>query len=307
MKQKCGVLIALILSVRCQAAPPATPTSLPTTTPVPTATPSPSPTPTPDPLADIELTVAGGSAPLRITYIGNEGFLIEGDGQKIAVDALFAGFRGDDIPRERQQLMRDAAPPFDNIDLLLVTHSHGDHFEASIVTDHLVNNPNAVLVSTQDVVRRVQEQYPGDDLDERIFGYFVDRGQSEEGTFNGIDVKIIYLSHGPGGVRNNGYIVQVAGYKLLHMGDFGEESMQPLLSYHLANEGLDFAFVPYFYLMEEDLRPIVTEGIQARYNIPMHFYSTTVRREDIFAAIEPAFSNAILFYTELQTLTVTPN
>jgi len=254
----------------------------------------------------MHLEVAGGTGPLAITYIGNEGFLIEGGGKKVAIDALFRGFQADDIPVERQQLMRQAAPPFDDIDLILVTHSHGDHFEASIVSDHLVNNPSTVLVSTDDTIRMVRELYPGDDFDQRAFAYRVERGQREAGTFNGIDVTIIYLSHGGGGVRNNGYVLSLAGYKFLHMGDYGEESIQPVLSYHLPDERLDFAFVPYFYMMEEDLRPIVTEGIQARYYIPMHFYSTFERKENIFAVVDPAFPNAILFYTELQTLFVSP-
>jgi len=306
MKRLISLIALAAVIAGCQPAP----APLPTPTPVPTATPAPTattePTPTPDPTADIHLVVEGGTGPLAITYIGNEGFLIEGDGKKIAVDALFSGFQANDIPVERQQLMRQAAPPFDDIDLILVTHSHGDHFDASIVSDHLMSNPGAVLVSTDDTIRMVRDLYPGDDFDQRAFAYRVERGQREIGSFNGIDVTIIYLSHGPGGVRNNGYVFSLAGYSMLHMGDYGEESIQPVLSYHLPEERLDFAFVPYFYMMEEDLRPIVTEGIQARYDIPMHFYSTFERKEDIFAEVGPVFPNAILFHTELQSLFVTP-
>ena len=54
---------------------------------------------------------------LRITYVGNEGFLIEGDGSKVMIDAAYRGGVPGYvvIPRERQQKMNYARAPFAGI------------------------------------------------------------------------------------------------------------------------------------------------------------------------------------------------
>ncbi|MBE0675226.1 MAG: MBL fold metallo-hydrolase, partial [Bacteroidales bacterium] len=60
----------------------------------------------------------------EVTYIGNAGFMINIGDKKILVDALFKGFAGDyEIPQEVQDKLTLAQAPFDDVDLILVTHA----------------------------------------------------------------------------------------------------------------------------------------------------------------------------------------
>ena len=78
---------------------------------------------------------------VSITYIGNAGFLIQIENKKILIDALFKGFEGTyELPQYIQEKLKLAQAPFDDVDLILVTHAHGDHIDPDMVLQHMKNN-----------------------------------------------------------------------------------------------------------------------------------------------------------------------
>ena len=69
---------------------------------------------------------------LEITYIANEGVLIAaGDGQ-VLIDGLHRPYYPmyAVLPPAQRDLIETARPPFDEIDVILVSHVHRDHFHA---------------------------------------------------------------------------------------------------------------------------------------------------------------------------------
>ncbi|MFC1493221.1 MBL fold metallo-hydrolase, partial [candidate division KSB1 bacterium] len=67
---------------------------------------------------------------VKITYIGNEGFLIRYDDKNIMTDAPFTylnnyGSEGENISEK----VVNCIPPCDDIDMLFITHSHPDHYD----------------------------------------------------------------------------------------------------------------------------------------------------------------------------------
>ncbi len=46
----------------------------------------------------------------------------------------------------------DGEPPFDGVDLLLITHDHPDHYSPELVLTFMQNNPETMLVSSKSVV-----------------------------------------------------------------------------------------------------------------------------------------------------------
>ena len=82
--------------------------------------------------------------PIRITLLANAGLLVEGAGFRLAVDALhepqpgpFSGLPPETIAQIRQ----DQANPLGQLDALLFTHAHGDHFSASLTEQSLRQDP----------------------------------------------------------------------------------------------------------------------------------------------------------------------
>ena len=83
---------------------------------------------------------------VSVTYVGNAGFLIKIGDKKILIDALFKGAAGTyEIPLDIQQKLKLAQEPFDNVDLILVTHAHGDHVDFDMVRQHMTKNTDAIF------------------------------------------------------------------------------------------------------------------------------------------------------------------
>ena len=92
--------------------------------------------------------------PLELRYIANEGVLLSSGNQKVLVDALFSKPHPDYNAPAKTTLKKILAgqPPFDNVTLVLVTHNHRDHFEASLAAKFLENQPGSFLAAPVDAV-----------------------------------------------------------------------------------------------------------------------------------------------------------
>jgi L-ascorbate metabolism protein UlaG (beta-lactamase superfamily)/putative hemolysin len=211
---------------------------------------------------------------VRVTNIGNSnsGFMITTSHKKILIDALFRGIKGVyTLPEDTQNLLGLAQSPFDNVDLILVTHSHRDHFDSSLVRQHLQNDPNAVIASQS----RIISQYST--FADQIVNLDPTPGKPVQTEINGIHVEALALSHGPGQSSNIGFVITVDGIKLFFSGDIdtSQFSYEEFRAYKLPEEKIDIAFIQHFYLTDiPSDQQFVKQGIGAKYIIPMHFYFT---------------------------------
>src|SRR5687768_13022928 len=97
------------------------------------------------------------AASLEVQYIANEGLLISSRDKRVLIDGLHRLYKPDyaylpDVEREK---IEAAQAPFDKIDLVLVSHLHGDHFHPESVGLYLKHNTKAVFASSQQVVDEV--------------------------------------------------------------------------------------------------------------------------------------------------------
>ncbi len=91
---------------------------------------------------------------MEILYIANDGFLIKSGNKKILIDALFGGFESDWCVSPSGKIinkMETSTEPFDQIDVILISHAHVDHFNKEIVLRHLVSNEAGVLICPEQV------------------------------------------------------------------------------------------------------------------------------------------------------------
>ena len=244
----------------------------------------------------------GGSASGRelatVTYVGNSGFLIHAGGRKLLIDAAIDGFPGRYVvPASVQEPLLAGRPPFDGIDLVLVTHRHGDHFGATAVRRVLENNPSAVLVAPADVVAAL----PG--MEGRATALEVPEGQRRTLEVGGFSVAAMPLSHGQPpagrpGIVNLAYLVAVGGTKFFHAGDIDVDAVpiSLLRSLGLPDERIDAAFVPHFLLSTPAPIPWVTDGLRPRFVVASHLQFTG---EPVNAPqIRRNFPSAVVLMTE---------
>ncbi len=238
--------------------------------------------------------------PLQITLVDNAGFLIECGGKKILVDSFIRSAPGDVRTRLEQ-----AAAPFEAIDVILTTHSHSDHFNARMVGQYLERSPDTLFVSTMQAVDEVKRAVPAVQ-DEQLKPFEPQEGKRLQASFEGIALQMLNLPHGVP-VTNLAFIIQVGGWKLLHTGDFVD--VEDVKAYRLADEDIDVAFVPYFYLVEErflsaDGKSPLLESIQAEHFVPMHLSVYTYDREATLQEVAAGFPDCLFFHEALETQTV---
>jgi L-ascorbate metabolism protein UlaG (beta-lactamase superfamily) len=214
-------------------------------------------------------------AQLEVTYIANEGFLLEGGGKKVLIDALLdegiPGYAG--TPDSMRPALERAEPPFDGVDLILATHHHADHFGPRAVSRHLQANAGARFVSTPQSVEALKSTLGNGPLVlERVQAVEPGEGERVRLEVNGFQVQVLNLHHGrrrSPPVRNNGYLVKIGGLKILHMGDT-EATVEDFRPYALAAEKIDVAFVPAWFMSAEDWLEVVRKEIRPREIVVMH-------------------------------------
>lgn len=251
---------------------------------------------------------------VKITALGNGGFLIEAGGREVIVDGLYRGLRGYVAPTEEQRRARErAAPPFDEIDLVLATHHHGDHFDAEVVARHLAANPRGVLISTPtavDLVGGNREDLPG--FSDRLRPVYPREGESIHLEVGDIDVEVLNLHHGRGRkppVENLGFLVRMGGVSFLHMGDT-EATAEELGELDLRQRHIDIAFVPYWHLEERQTARSFLEAIGAAKVVAMHipapdappsYLAPGKDLEDLIRRIEVSAPEVVIFPRAMDT------
>lgn len=234
---------------------------------------------------------------LQVTYIGNAGFMITTNHKKLIIDGLFRGFDGIyTLPEDIQNKLALAQPPFDNVDLILVTHNHRDHFSSGLVAQHLQNDPNTVLAALPSITG----QFPN--YADRLAAFDPTPEKPVEKDIDGIQVEALALTHGPGQPVNIGFVIEVEGFKLFFSGDVDLTyvSYEIFRAYHLPEKKLDIAFIQHFYLTDiPEEQQFIKQGIAAKYLIPTHYFYTTppFNRE----TVKTFYPDAILFDKELSS------
>ena len=212
---------------------------------------------------------------LEITYVANEGVLIASGDQQVLIDGLHRPYNPmyATLPPAPRDSLETARPPFDEIDVVLVSHVHRDHFHAEAVGRHLQHNPEAHLIASEQVADSLAQSFAGyRGVLPRI--RIVKPAWKERIPLrvNGIEVAVLGLRHGSRRfrwVQNLGHIVTLGGKKLLHLGD-ADVSRDNFEAFKLAEEGIDVAFIPYWFLESATGRALVRDLIKPKQIITLH-------------------------------------
>jgi L-ascorbate metabolism protein UlaG (beta-lactamase superfamily) len=249
-------------------------------------------TPTPT----FEFTPVDSTA-LHITYVCNDGFIISVAGKKILIDALFRDSR-DICQAESVEIAQTGRPPFDEVDLVLVSHAHWDHFDPQVMGNFLVNNPNAVLIAEKSAAEALERDFLSFALvQEHIHSVELAKGQVVQMSFPGIDLEIL---NAPADVPNLAFLMRVGQLNFFHSGDSGPDSQ--LAEYFQAHKwcakGINFAFLPSWYFIDATNQSQLQERFCAKNYIPMHYAEENV--ENFLADLSRIYRQMIFFPHEWQ-------
>ena len=222
-----------------------------------------------------------------VTYVANDGFLYETKTGKVLVDALFGGIKGNwcDQPNDSvSKLMLNGIVPFNNIDAVLITHYHSDHFNGPMVITFLRANRKSVLVCPWQV-DEVLKKNPGySDVADRIHKFKSDNQFDTLITVNKINIRALRFNHGSffetdsvtgkkydlhSNVENFGYIIDTDGFSLFHAGDCSFSDKSHFETYHIKDRDFDMVFLDRTFLRKEG-QEIMNSLIHTKELVFMH-------------------------------------
>jgi len=223
----------------------------------------------------INSRILSGNDSISVTYIANCGFLIEIDGQKIIVDGLFKlGHNHYPTPdTSTQKLLVSNKYPFDNINLILVSHAHEDHFDSEMVMNCMMNNPSARLLCPAQVIDSLKKnRNVYNNIRSRIIGCNPDIYTSMYFQIGNTGVHACRLPH-PGEkyreTQNLAFLISVNGKAVFHTGDTDPFQLEKYSGIRLSELKIDIAFLNEDFAKAENAH-FAGEFISATHNIAMH-------------------------------------
>jgi L-ascorbate metabolism protein UlaG (beta-lactamase superfamily) len=255
----------------------------------------------------------------KITYIANEGFLLETAKHKILIDALFGNIEGNwcDQPGDSlMNLMFNGIRPFNDIEIILISHSHSDHFWAPLVINFLQKNSNAVLVCPEQVNEVLMKNKEYASVSGNIHPLKSETIFDTTLYIHEASIRVLRLKHGSWfekdsvsgksidlhqNVENFGYLIKADGFTFLHTGDGSVENKAQFSRYDLAAGEIDVAFFDRVFLRPEGLN-LIGEYIRAKNIIFMHiepgkgeYYRSVIKSiPEMFVFLRPGEKRTIV-------------
>ena len=220
------------------------------------------------PLADALASIA--IAP-KIRYVANAGMLVAVSGRRFLIDAPI---RDGIAPyatssTEERARLEEAQEPYDNVDAILITHWHEDHFSAEAVAAHLSRNARTILVSSPEVIDRLRSIAPTV-RGAQLRAVLPAPGRAEAVDVGGVPVHVLRIRHNPARrlpEQHVGFLVGGAP-TVLHVGDADPAPDNFALLKTLPS--IDVALLPFWYVSDAGNRQLVADAIRPRRVVAVH-------------------------------------
>src|SRR5688572_28215192 len=212
---------------------------------------------------------------LELVYLANEGFLARAGEHEFLIDAFvyqpYSGYAA--VPAEMRAAMRAGKPPFDEIELALASHYHGDHFQAEAAAEFLGAHPETRFVSSPQVLDLLLASPGAEALAERVDALLPEAREKLEAREKETRIELIRLPHSGGvraaNVQNLGHVVELGGARILHVGD--ADGLDPAVDqYDIETLRIDVALLPYWWLGDAEGVALARKLTGARHIVAMH-------------------------------------
>ncbi len=214
------------------------------------------------------------SAQLEIRYIGNMGALISGEESSVLIDGLHTEYNKEYYlfpPQSLVDSLTNSLGDFPPIIAIAATHYHGDHLDGEQVSTFLNKNTPVLFFGSRQSTDLVKEA--GSNNDDRIITIETKDYQKQTVRVGDISITGFYMNHvSPnrhGSVQNVGYLIEMEGKKILHVGDSNwfEEAFTEL---NLQKENIDVAIFPYWMFLDDKNSTKLKEWVNPKHIVATH-------------------------------------
>ncbi|MEM7004678.1 MAG: MBL fold metallo-hydrolase [Pseudomonadota bacterium] len=216
----------------------------------------------------------------ELMYLGNAGVMITQGETKILFDPLFRNGFGQYqlVPPELREQLFEAEPPFDNIDAVLISHAHDDHFNAVDLIRFHTSHPEALIIAPEQALDTIRATGSvTDDMAARFIS--IDLEYSDDPIaipFASLTVEAVRIPHAGGerrrAIENIAFRVTLEDTAtVMHLGD-ADPSAPDFASYtdHWQERATDLALPPYWFFLSPEGETVVSSTLNANSAIGVH-------------------------------------
>ena len=227
-----------------------------------------------EPSASITLTLADTAGKVKVTYIANDGVMIEFMGKKVVIDGVnrVGNLSGWVAPSNAAlSAVENGTAPFDDIDVIMITHNHSDHYSTSAVLKYLSAHPDSRLI----VPTGMRGAFASNAS--QIIDVSPAKFQREAVVVNDINIDVLHVEHFDqfgnnfSNVESYAYVVNMDDKRFFHAGDLDYLDSQ-LGVFSLLSDSITAAFIPTFGdLVSAANRDAIVDKVSPEHIICLHF------------------------------------
>lgn len=240
---------------------------------------------------------------VKVTYIANDGIMIQYQDKKVVIDAInrTTNLSGWVAPSSAELLkVENGVAPFDNIDVIMITHNHGDHYSTSAVTNYLNSHPNTKLI----VPSGMENSFSGSSA--QMADFSINKYERINIIENEVSIDVLQIEHFDqfgnnfSGTESYAYIVTMNDKKFLHAGDIDYVDSQ-LDVFDLLADEIDVVFIPTFGdLVSTTNRDAIINNVAPEHIVCLHFNTSTMSTN--LSQVNSIYPGAETFTTPFETL-----
>lgn len=213
-------------------------------------------------------------------YIANAGVIVTSGETKILFDPLFrVGFNNYLVPTDETfAAMMAGEAPYDGVDVVFISHAHGDHFSSEDANAFLAAHPEVRLVAPAQAIHAMKSVDAWDDAyQSRITSIVLERGDPAfELNWPGIDVFAVRIPHAgwPSRAEVQNLVYRVSldeDATVMHMGDadVNDDHYAPYAADWSAKK-TNTAFPPYWFFLVPGGVEILKDRLNVEHAIGVH-------------------------------------
>jgi len=212
-------------------------------------------------------------------YLGNEAVLIDGHSHKVLFDPFFHNGFGiyQKVPQTIRQAIFNGNVPYNNVDLIVISHAHEDHFSASDVVRYMQLHEKVQLIAPKQAVDKLTEITKSADVTDRVHSVHLAFNDAPwESIVSGIRVEAVRIPHagwpGRADVENLVFRITVDNKaNVIHMGDADPQiEHYQVYQSHWDKRTTQLGFPPYWFLDSAEGRYILDKTMKIEQAVGIH-------------------------------------